>query len=178
MYEKSFIITLERIFWFAPQIFFHYLKLIFLPINLSIDQGSFVKFAKTIFDPYAVFCSFLMSGAVLLTLTSLIRVRKKKYFYFFILLFPFFLSLIPFLHIISPLYNIASERYLYLPLFFLVFGFAHVLFLVFENTTLKNHYPLDRLEEGVVKIGKGLKVRPEELSLADFLVLFQEVDQK
>jgi 16S rRNA (adenine1518-N6/adenine1519-N6)-dimethyltransferase len=46
------------------------------------------------------------------------------------------------------------------------------------HTTLKHHYPLDKLEEGLTKIGKGLKVRPEDLSLADFLVLFQIVDQK
>lgn len=46
------------------------------------------------------------------------------------------------------------------------------------RSTLKDHYPLERIEEGLNKIGKGLKVRPEELSLADFLVLFHEIDQK
>jgi 16S rRNA (adenine1518-N6/adenine1519-N6)-dimethyltransferase len=46
------------------------------------------------------------------------------------------------------------------------------------HTTLRNHYPLDRIEEGLEKIGKGLKVRPEELSLADFLVLFKIIEQQ
>ena len=34
------------------------------------------------------------------------------------------------------------------------------------------------IEEGLNKIGKGLKVRPEELSLAEFLVLFKEINQQ
>jgi 16S rRNA (adenine1518-N6/adenine1519-N6)-dimethyltransferase len=46
------------------------------------------------------------------------------------------------------------------------------------HTTLKKLYPLDRIEEGLAKVGKGLKVRPEELSLADFLVLFEVIHQK
>ncbi len=46
------------------------------------------------------------------------------------------------------------------------------------HTTLKNHYPLDLVEEGLIKIGKGLKVRPEELSLADFLMLFQIINKQ
>jgi len=46
------------------------------------------------------------------------------------------------------------------------------------HTTLKKLYPLDRIEEGLKKIDKGLKVRPEELSLADFLVLFEVINQK
>lgn len=46
------------------------------------------------------------------------------------------------------------------------------------HTTLKKLYPLDRVEEGLKKIDKGLKVRPEELSLADFLMLFEVINQK
>lgn len=45
------------------------------------------------------------------------------------------------------------------------------------HTTLKSHYSVERLDEGLRQIGKGLKVRPEELSLADFLVLFKVIDQ-
>jgi 16S rRNA (adenine1518-N6/adenine1519-N6)-dimethyltransferase len=46
------------------------------------------------------------------------------------------------------------------------------------RSTLKDHYPLEKVEEGLNKIGKGLKVRPEELSLAEFLVLFKEINQQ
>ncbi len=45
-------------------------------------------------------------------------------------------------------------------------------------STLKHHYALERIEQGLKKIGKGLKVRPEELSLGDFLVLFDEIIEK
>ncbi len=45
-------------------------------------------------------------------------------------------------------------------------------------STLKKQYQPELVEEGLRKIGKGLKVRPEELSLADFLVLFQEIKQQ
>ena len=46
---------------------------------------------------------------------------------------PFFLSLLPFLHILSPVYNLCSERYLYLSLFFLIFGLSHLLFYLYSN---------------------------------------------
>jgi 16S rRNA (adenine1518-N6/adenine1519-N6)-dimethyltransferase len=43
------------------------------------------------------------------------------------------------------------------------------------RTSLKNTYDLASIERGLEKIGKGLQVRPENLSLADFLILFREV---
>lgn len=46
------------------------------------------------------------------------------------------------------------------------------------HTTLKKQYPLDRIEAALLQIGKGLKVRPEELSLEDFLVLFHVIHQQ
>jgi 16S rRNA (adenine1518-N6/adenine1519-N6)-dimethyltransferase len=46
------------------------------------------------------------------------------------------------------------------------------------RTTLKKHYPVEDLERGLVKIGKGIQVRPEDLSLADFLILFQEIEKQ
>jgi 16S rRNA (adenine1518-N6/adenine1519-N6)-dimethyltransferase len=46
------------------------------------------------------------------------------------------------------------------------------------RTSLKEHVPLELLEKGLHKIGKGLQVRPEDLSLADFLVLFKEINEQ
>ncbi|CAM0117784.1 16S rRNA (adenine(1518)-N(6)/adenine(1519)-N(6))-dimethyltransferase RsmA [Rhabdochlamydiaceae symbiont of Dictyostelium giganteum] len=43
------------------------------------------------------------------------------------------------------------------------------------RTSLKEHYALTHIEEGLECIGKGLNVRPEELTLADFLTLFSKV---
>lgn len=46
------------------------------------------------------------------------------------------------------------------------------------RSSLKTHYSLQRIDGGLEKIGKGLHVRPENLSLADFLILFQEIEEK
>lgn len=121
-------ITLERIFWLSPQIFFHFLKLIFLPIHLTIDQTGNVLFGKTLFDPYAVFCILLMYLTIAFLAYVLFNSNRNQNRNFIILLSSFLLSLLPFLQIISPTYCLASERYLYLPLFFLVIGAAHFIF--------------------------------------------------
>lgn len=46
------------------------------------------------------------------------------------------------------------------------------------RSSLKHIYDLERLDRGLEKIGKGLQVRPENLSLADFLLLFHEIEKK
>lgn len=123
--QSDFLTTIERIFWLFPQIFFHFLKLIFFPKDLSIDQSSFVKLGNTYFDPYSVFCILLTAFIILILFISLVFISKRIFFNTFILISTFLLSLLPYSHIVSPLYNLSSERYLYLPLFFLVFGVAH-----------------------------------------------------
>ena len=132
--ENNLLITFERIFWLSPQIFFHFIKLILFPIKLSIDQTDLVKISSSLFDSYAVFCSLFMYTLIILSLISLFFIKRKFFYYFFITFFLFFLSLLPFLHIISPIYNLASERYLYLPLFFLIFGLSHILFLIIRKS--------------------------------------------
>ena len=42
--------------------------------------------------------------------------------------------MLPFLHVISPIYNLASERYLYFPLFFLVLGSSHLIFFILSRS--------------------------------------------
>jgi len=46
------------------------------------------------------------------------------------------------------------------------------------RSSLKHIYELDRIDRGLEKIGKGLQVRPENLSLADFLILFHEIEKE
>jgi 16S rRNA (adenine1518-N6/adenine1519-N6)-dimethyltransferase len=46
------------------------------------------------------------------------------------------------------------------------------------RSSLKHDYPISSIDRGLEKIGKGLQVRPENLSLADFLILFQEIEQE
>ena len=117
--QLSFQAICERVFWLSPQILFHYIKLFFLPINLSIDQTFLVKIAKSLFDPYAIFCCIFIALILLFSFLSLMN---------FVTFFPFFISLIPFSHMLAPVYNLCSERYLYFPSFILIFGFAHFIF--------------------------------------------------
>ena len=126
--ENNLYITLERIFWLSPQIFTHFLKLIFIPIHLSIDQTAFVQFSNSLFEPYAIFCIFLTFVLVFISIISFFYIRQKMFFNLFVLFALFFLSIIPFLHIFSPAYCLCSERYLYFPIFFIVFGIAHIAF--------------------------------------------------
>lgn len=124
--ENSFIVFIERIFWLAPQIFVHFLKLIFYPKFLSIDQSLFVKLGKTLFDPYALFCIFIL--IVWLTLPLIGLVTKTRLHSLFILSFGFFFGLLPFLHILLPSYTLAAERYLYIAFAIFVLGILNLLY--------------------------------------------------
>lgn len=126
-HESSSLTTFERIFWLAPQIFLHHIKLILFPFSLSIDQSTFVKLSNIIFEPYGIFCSTFMLALLLFALISLFSLKRRGFFYFFILFIPFFISLLPFLHILAPIYNLACERYLYFPLFLFILGICHCL---------------------------------------------------
>lgn len=43
------------------------------------------------------------------------------------------------------------------------------------RASLKRYYELESIDQGLEKIGKGMQVRPEELSLGDFLILFKDI---
>lgn len=122
---NSLILLVERIFWFAPQIFFHFIKLIFYPKILSIDQTAFVHFGKCLFDPYAMFCLAFLFLWLVLPLVLFFLNKKNNVFLF--LCWLFFISMLPFSQFLSPTYCLAAERYLYIPLFFIVFGFGKLI---------------------------------------------------
>ena len=124
--ENSIELIVERVFWLSPQIFFHLVKLIIFPFHLTIDQSTLVNLSSSLFNPYSIFCTVFMYGLILLSMISIPLLHKKVFFFFFVLFTPFFISSIPFLHIISPLYNLMSERYLYIPSFFLILGLFHL----------------------------------------------------
>lgn len=124
--ENSITLILERVFWFSPQVFFHIVKTIFFPSNLSIDQSSHVLLSDSLITPYSVFCFIFMYGLILLSAITFFKLKNNKFHLLFTTYTFFIIALLPFLHIISPLYNIFSERYLYLPTFFLIFGVAHI----------------------------------------------------
>lgn len=111
----------ERVFWLAPQIFVHFLKLIFYPKILSVDQTLFVQLGKSLFASYSLFCILIFTLWLLVPLYLFIKSRKASNV--FLLCWTFFFALLPFLHILAPSYLLASERYLYCPLALLIFGF-------------------------------------------------------
>ena len=135
--HSSLNLIFERVFWLSPQILFHFIKLLFLPIKLSVDQTLLVKIADSLFDPYAIFCTGFVLLLLVVSIISLFN-AYRKFPFFFIIFFPFLLSLLPYSQILAPLYNIASERYLYFPSFILIFGIAHyIFFLVSKNINNK-----------------------------------------
>ncbi len=121
-------IILERVFWLSPQIFFHLLKLVFYPYTLSIDQTIFVKLGDSRLDPYSIFC--LMFLLCFLTIPLIYFLKQKEEWALF-LSWGFFISLFPFLHILFPSYTLSAERYLYIPLLFILLGIA----LLIKNKT-------------------------------------------
>lgn len=119
------ILLTERVFWFAPQIFFHFIKLIFFPRTLSLDQSAFVGLGKSLFDTYSIFCMVFI--LLWITVPLIIFLSKKKNNGFLFLSWLFFISMLPFSQFLSQTYCLASERYLYTPLFFIIFGLAKIL---------------------------------------------------
>ncbi len=125
MHENNFIVFMERVFWLSPQIFFHFLKLVFYPAVLSIDQGMLVRLGYSLFDIHPIFCAVFLF--IWLFVPLMLFIFRKSVPNLFFLSWTFFLSLLPFLHILVPSYTLAAERYLYCPLAFLVFSLAKVL---------------------------------------------------
>ncbi|MBI1858123.1 MAG: hypothetical protein HYR97_03305 [Candidatus Melainabacteria bacterium] len=138
--SSNFFLTLERVLWLAPQIFFHYIKLMFFPLKLSIDHASLVTISDSYFNFYSVSAFVLMFGLLATCLFFLLTKNKNAYIQTASLgTVIFFISMLPYLHIISPVYNIASERYLYFPLFILIFFAAKLIFEIqLRHPNIKN----------------------------------------
>ncbi len=115
----------ERVFWLAPQIFVHFLKLVFYPKVLSTDQTLFVHLDKTLLAPYSLLCLLTLASWLLIPLYLFIKKRKAADV--FLLCWTFFFALLPFLHILVPSYLLAAERYLYCPLALLSLGLLKII---------------------------------------------------
>ncbi|MBI2995374.1 MAG: hypothetical protein HYY52_01525 [Candidatus Melainabacteria bacterium] len=117
--SSPMILFLERIFWLSPQIFIHYLSLIFYPELLSLDQSSHITLGNWLFDGYAVFCLLFLFSWLFVPFV-IFKFKKDTHN---LLLFSglSFISLIPFCQILTPTYCLAAERYLYTPVFIIIF---------------------------------------------------------
>lgn len=131
----SINLLLERVFWLAPQIFIHAVKIIFFPITLSIDQTALVKLGHTLTDLYAI------SSIVFLLLWLLIPIilffKSNKFMPVLFFSWFFFISFLPFSQMLMPSYCLLAERYLYIPFFFMIFSLA-ILFNKLSSNKSKN----------------------------------------
>lgn len=125
--QNDFKLIFERVFWLSPQIYFHFIKLFFFPIKLSLDQSLLVDLGRKFWDPYFIFCIIFLVYLKFLCAKSLFN-AKKRFPFFFITVMLFLFSLLPFSQVLAPVYNLASERYLYFPSFVFVFGLSHCVF--------------------------------------------------
>lgn len=150
--NASLTTTLQRIFWLSPHIFSHLVKLTLFPLSLSLDQTAHIRLSDELFSTYAVFCFTFMFGLIALAKISFFKVKKRIFFYIFILFVPFFLAILPFLHLISPIYNLSSERYLYAPTFFLIIGISHIL-LSYTNNIKSLRIPLSLISIVLIIFG-------------------------
>ncbi len=139
--QGSFQLIIERILWLAPQIYFHFFKLVLFPLKLSIDQPLLVNLGKSLLDPYSLFCILFLLVILALSLISLLR-SKKAFPFIYVIFIPAIISLSPFSQIFAPLYNMASERYLYLPTFLFIFGISHFVFYITSKINTKRAYIL------------------------------------
>ncbi len=123
---QNYRLVIERVFWISPQIFIHYIKLLFFPLKLTIDQSGNVFFADSYFHIYAIFCilfSMCLIGFIVFSIFN----RKDLFLNISLPLSTFIISLAPFLQTISPTYCLCSERYLYLPSLFFILGILHLI---------------------------------------------------
>ena len=114
----------ERNLWLSPQIFIHFLKIIFFPKSLSIYQSNLITLGEGLIEPYTIFCTLSYLSFLILPAALFLIFRKKGFSFVFILFYLFYFSIFPFLHAITPTYCIIAERYCYFPLFFLVLFLA------------------------------------------------------
>ena len=119
--------TISRITFLTPQVFLHQLKLIFFPVNLTIDQIDLIKLDSNFLRGYHLFSLTILFAFILL---AFISYRYSKYLSLGLLLY--LITIGPFIEII-PLYSITAERYNYLGSAFLLFGIIAVLHKLFEN---------------------------------------------
>ena len=126
---------IERNLWLTPQVFIHFLKLLFFPLTLSIYQSNLIYLSKNLFSTYSIFCTLTYSLFLFLPLILFLLLKKRSHAYLCLITYAFYFALFPFLHIVTPSYCLIADRYCYFPGALL----ALVLLLIFHQfyTNLK-----------------------------------------
>ena len=126
--KTSLYAFFERNFWLTPQIFMHFLKLLFFPKTLSTYQSNLIHLSDTLFNPYSILCTSIYLIFLILPVVLFILFKKSNNRFLCPLIYCFYFSLFPFLHILTPTYCLIADRYCYFPLFTLIFFILNVLF--------------------------------------------------
>lgn len=116
--------SLDRTLWLSPQIFWHFLKLIFFPKDLSLYQTNLISLAHSYNNYFAIFKMIIFLGCIILPLLIFTIKRNSTMLIFYC----FIVSLLTYLHIASPAYCLIAERYCYFPIF------AFIFCILFSNT--------------------------------------------
>ncbi len=127
----------ERNLWFVPQLFIHFLKLLFFPKTLSLYQSNLVHLSDKLLSPYSIFCCLAYFLFLILPLVLFLFCRKEKHGFIYPLIYAFYFSIFPFLHIITPTYCLSADRYCYFPSFILLFILIQPIYLLLDNQSHK-----------------------------------------
>ena len=133
---------IERNLWFVPQIFIHFIKLLFFPKTLSLYQSNLVHLSHTLISPYSIFCSLSYLLFLLLPISLFFLYRKKAHGFIYPLIYAFYFSIFPFLHIITPTYCLSADRYCYFPSFILLLVLIQPVYLLLNGQNQKFVKPL------------------------------------
>ncbi len=126
--QKSIYLFLERNLWLTPQIFIHFLKLLFFPKTLSAYQSNLIHLSDELFSPYSVFCFIAYLSFLILPIVLFILFKKSKNRFLCPLVYCFYFAIFPFIHILAPTYCLGADRYCYFPSFLLIFFILNSLF--------------------------------------------------
>ena len=133
---------IERNLWLVPQLFIHFLKLLFFPKALSLYQSNLVHLSNKLISPYSIFCSLSYLLFLLLPLILFFLYRKKAHGFIYPLIYAFYFSIFPFLHIITPTYCLSADRYCYFPSFVLLLVLIQPIYLLLNGQSQKFVKPL------------------------------------
>ena len=125
---------IERNLWFVPQLFIHFVKLLFFPKTLSLYQSTLVHLSNSLFSKHSILCSLSYLLFLVIPPCLFFLHRKKIYSFIYPLIYAFYFSAFPFLHIITPTYCLSADRYCYFPSFVLLFILLQFFYyLLFNN---------------------------------------------
>ena len=109
------------------EIFVYYLKILFYPLNLTLDYSAY--FPNVLVIKKSIWCFVFLTSLISVSLCIVFISRRRENIpYKAVSVILFFLSLMPVSNII-PIKNIIAERYLYLPFGFFSLFFANLFFL-------------------------------------------------